>query len=86
MKINWKVRLQHKQFWVSLIALLIVLANQIAGIFNVDITVYSEQVTGISETILMILALIGIIVDPTTSGASDSVQALRYHKPKEDKQ
>jgi len=85
LKINWKVRLHHKQFWVSLIALLLVLANQIAGIFNVDITVYSEQVTGISETILMILALMGIIVDPTTSGASDSVQALRYDKPKEDK-
>lgn len=54
-KINWKVRLQHKQFWVSLIALLVVLANQIAGIFNVDITVYSDQVTSISETVLMIL-------------------------------
>lgn len=84
MKINWKVRMQHKQFWVSLIALLIVLANQIAGIFNVDITIYSNQVTGISETILMILALMGIIVDPTTSGASDSSQALRYDKPKGD--
>lgn len=84
MKINWKVRMQHKQFWVSLIALLIVLANQIAGIFNVDITIYSEQVTGISETILMILALMGIIVDPTTSGASDSQQALKYIRPKGD--
>lgn len=84
MKINWKVRMQHKQFWVSLIALLIVLANQIAGIFNVDITIYSEQVTGISETVLMILALMGIIVDPTTSGASDSMRALRYEKPKDD--
>ncbi|MFS0878255.1 phage holin [Solibacillus isronensis] len=84
MKINWKVRMQHKQFWVSLIALLIVLANQIAGIFNVDITIYSEQVTGISETILMILALMGIIVDPTTNGVSDSMRALRYDKPKGD--
>ena len=84
MKINWKVRFQHKQFWVALIALLIVLANQIAGIFNVDITVYSEQVTGISETILMILALMGIIVDPTTFGTSDSSQALNYDKPRGD--
>lgn len=82
MKINWKVRLQHKQFWVSLIALLIVLANQIAGIFNVDITVYSDQVTGVSETVLMILALMGIIVDPTTQGASDSQQVLKYNEPK----
>lgn len=85
MKINWKVRFKHKQFWVSLIALLIVLANQIAGIFNVDITIYSDQVTGISETILMILALMGIIIDPTTQGASDSIRALLYDKPNGDK-
>jgi len=83
MKINWKVRLQHKQFWVSLIALLIVLANQIAGIFHVDITFYNDQVTAISETILSILGLLGIIIDPTTIGVSDSTQALNYDKPKD---
>ena len=84
MKINWKVRLQHKQFWVSLIALLIVLANQIAGIFNADITIYNGQVTAISETVLSILALLGIVIDPTTSGTSDSNQALRYDKPSDE--
>jgi phi LC3 family holin len=84
MKINWKVRLQHKQFWVSLIALLLVLANQIAGIFYVDITIYNEQITAISETILSILGLLGIIIDPTTSGASDSSQALNYDVPRKD--
>ena len=65
MKINWKVRMQHKTFWVSLISLLIVLANQVAGIFNVDITIYNAQVTAITETVLGILALLGIIIDPT---------------------
>lgn len=83
MKINWKVRLQHKQFWVSLISFLIVLANQMAGIFHVDITLYNDQVTAISETVLSILALLGIIIDPTTQGASDSTQALRYDKPRD---
>lgn len=83
MKINWKVRLQHKQFWMALIALLIVLANQIAGIFHVDITIYNEQVTAITETVLSILALLGIVIDPTSSGVSDSYQAMRYEKPKE---
>lgn len=86
MKINWKVRLQHKQFWVSLIALLIVLANQVAGIFSYDVTIYNDQVTAISETVLSILALLGIIIDPTTQGASDSAKALRYDKPKGDNQ
>ncbi len=84
MKINWKVRLQHKQFWVSLIALLLVLANQTAGIFNVDITIYNAQITAISETILSILGLLGIIIDPTTRGISDSTQAMDYNKPKGD--
>lgn len=85
MKINWKVRLRHRQFWVSLIALLLVLANQVAEIFGYNITIYNEQVTAISETILSILALLGIIVDPTTDGLSDSNQALSYIKPKDDK-
>ncbi|WGT38131.1 phage holin [Lysinibacillus sp. 1 U-2021] len=84
MKINWKVRIYHKQFWVSLIALLLVLANQIAGIFNVDITIYNAQITAISETVLSILGLLGIIIDPTTVGTSDSKQALKYDKPKDD--
>lgn len=71
MKINWGKRVQNKTFWVSLIALLLVLANQVAGIFNMDISVYNAQITNISETVLMILALLGIIIDPTTSGVSD---------------
>ncbi|KGA81247.1 holin [Lysinibacillus fusiformis] len=84
MKINWKVRLQHKQFWVSLIALLLVLANQTAGIFNVDITIYNAQITAISETVLSILGLLGIIIVPTTKGTPDSEQALNYGKVKGD--
>lgn len=64
MKVNWKARMQSKTFWVSLIALLMVLVNQIAGMFGLDITVYSQQTTEITETVLMILALIGIINEP----------------------
>lgn len=83
MKINWKVRLRHKQFWVALIALLLVLVNQVAEIFGYDITIYNEQATAVSETILSILALLGIIIDPTTNGISDSDKAMTYNKPKE---
>ena len=62
------------------------LANQTAGIFNVDITIYNAQITAISETVLSILGLLGIIIDPTTRGVSDSTQAMDYNKPKGDKQ
>ena len=83
MKINWKVRLRHKPFWMSLVALLLVLANHIVSIFGYDITIYNEQITALSETVLAILALLGIIIDPTTNGLNDSQEALKYIKPKE---
>lgn len=82
MKINWKIRFQSKQFLTSLIALLLVLANQISYMFGYDITLISQEITNISETILLILGLLGVIVDNTTKGMSDSEQALKYNERK----
>jgi len=85
MKINWKVRFKNKTFLLSLWALIIVLVQQIASIWGADITLFSAQVTNVVETVLTILALIGIVHDPTTPGLNDSKQALRYDKLKGDK-
>lgn len=84
MKINWKVRFKNKTFLLSLWALIIVLAQQIASIWGADITLVSAQVTNVVETVLTILALIGIVHDPTTPGLNDSAHALNYDKPKGD--
>ncbi|QSB09645.1 phage holin [Lysinibacillus fusiformis] len=81
MKINWKVRFKNKTFLLSLWALIIVLAQQIASIWGADITIVSAQVTNVVETVLTILALIGIVHDPTTPGINDSERALKYDKP-----
>ncbi|WP_233436391.1 phage holin [Lysinibacillus capsici] len=43
-------------------------------------TVYLQQLaqaTAIFNTILSILILLGIVIDPTTSDVSDSVQVLK---------
>ena len=71
MKIDWKARLKNKGFWVSLIALLLVLGNQIGAIIGIDITIYNDQITALTESILAILALLGIIIDPSTPTLSD---------------
>jgi len=88
-KVNWKIRFKNKAFLSSLIALLLVLANQIAGMFAFDLTIISEDITDITETILIILGLIGVINDPTTMngilGLSDSEMANRYKLPRKDK-
>ena len=83
MKINWKVRFQHGPFLVALFSLVLILAQQVAAAFGYGITeAFSEQATGIFNTVLSILVLLGVVSDPVTEGLSDSQQALNYSKPK----
>ena len=84
MKINWKVRIRHKQFWVAIISALVLLSNQVAAIFDVDITILSAKIQQALESVLLILALFGIILDPTTAGVKDSSQAMVYSKPRDE--
>lgn len=86
MKINWKVRFFHKPFLTSLFALVLMLVKEIATLFGFDTTIYNDQLTSILNTILAIFVLLGIIIDPTTEGMTDSNQALLYEKPLEKKE
>lgn len=84
MKINWTVRIKNKAFWVSLIPALLLLAQQVASVFGftLDLTTLQEQALGIVGTVFTLLALFGVVNDPTTAGASDSAQAMTYAEPK----
>lgn len=83
-KINWKVRLKNKAFWIALIPALFLLVTQVCKVFglSLDLSTLQEQVLGIVGTVFTLLALFGVVNDPTTSGASDSEQALTYSEPK----
>ena len=83
MRINWKVRFMHKPFLVALFSLILLLAQQVGALFGFEITsVMSEQLTTILNTILSILVLVGVVVDPTTSGVNDSERASMYQRPR----
>jgi len=83
MKINWKIRLQHKPFLLALFSLILLLAQQVAAIFGYDLTgAMSEQLTSILNIVLSILVLMGVVVDPTTRGTKDSERALMYRRPR----
>ncbi|WP_342578436.1 phage holin [Psychrobacillus sp. FSL K6-2843] len=84
MKINWTVRFKHKPFLISLFALVMLLAQQVASFFGLDTTIYNEQATDLFNTVLAILLLLGIVSDPTTEGVSDSKQAMFYNKPRDE--
>lgn len=83
MKINWLVRFKNKVFWVTLIPMVFLLVQQICAMFglNLDLSVIEEQVIGVVGTVFGILALLGIVNDPTTKGTNDSERALVKAKP-----
>lgn len=83
MRINWKVRFMHKPFLLAIFSLVLLLAQQVGAVFGYDLTnMMGEQLTSIFNTVLSILILMGVVVDPTTKGMSDSEQAQMYRKPK----
>ena len=86
MKINWKVRLKNKAFWLSLIPALLLVAQTIASLFgyNWDFVVLNQQIAAIINAVFAVLSILGIVVDPTTAGIGDSQRALTYTEPKVD--
>lgn len=87
MKINWTVRLKNKAFWVAIVPAILLLIQQVCGMFgiNIEIAGLSDQLLAIIGTVFAILSLIGIVNDPTVATLSDSNQAMTYTEPKVDK-
>lgn len=87
MKINWLVRLRNKTFWIALIPAVLLLIQVIANAlgFTIDLGDLGNDLLAIVNAVFGVLAILGIVTDPTTAGVSDSEQALTYLTPKEDK-
>lgn len=84
MAINWEVRVKNKAFWVALIPALLLLAQQVCAVFGValDFSELQTQLVAIVGTVFTLLAILGIVTDPTTAGVGDSEQALAYTEPR----
>ncbi|MFP3751802.1 phage holin [Bacillus altitudinis] len=82
MKINWKVRLKKKTFWVAILSATLLFIQMIAEAFGYDLTGFGDDLTVKFNALLIFLSAIGIIDDPTTKGVSDSDQALEYDEPR----
>ena len=85
MSINWKVRIKNKAFWLALIPALLLLVQQVCAVFGVqlDLGDLQAQLVAIAGTVFAVLAILGIVADPTTAGVGDSEQAMAYDEPKE---
>ena len=86
MKINWNVRLKNKNFWLALVPALALLFQAFADIFGIKLEFGQtiDKVLVFINVLFAFLVLVGIVNDPTTSGLSDSTQALDYDEPNAD--
>lgn len=86
MKINWEVRIKNINFWLSLIPAVLLLIQVVAAPFGYDwdFGVLDQQLTAIINALFAVLAILGVVNDPTTAGASDSTLARTYVKPKKE--
>lgn len=81
--INWTVRLKNKTFWLSFIPALLLLIQVVAAVFGftLDLGELGEKLLAVVNAVFALLAILGIVTDPTTAGISDSKRALSYKSP-----
>ena len=85
MKINWKVRIKNKNFWLTIIPAVLLVVQPILTLCGVtiDLGEVGNALLAVVDSVFVVLALLGIVTDPTTKGIGDSEQAMTYKKPKE---
>lgn len=81
MKINWKIRLRNKTWLLTAIGAIVSLVYQLLNAFGITPDIGQDQVMNWVTSLLSMLAMIGVIIDPTTPGSSDSDRAMNYGAP-----
>lgn len=81
--INWTVRLKNKAFWLAIIPAVLLLVQAVAAVFGfaLDFGVLGDKLIAVVEAVFTVLAILGIVADPTTAGMGDSARALTYKRP-----
>lgn len=82
---NWTVRFKNKTFWITFIPAMLLLIQTVLALFDIEwnYDLLNEQLLAIVNSLFVVLTILGVVVDPTTSGVTDSEQALTYEEPKE---
>lgn len=85
MKINIPVRFKNPWFWVGLGGVVLTAMGVNPEIFTSWDTVKEQFIALVSNPFMLfsvLLAVLGVFIDPTTSGVNDSEQAMEYTYPK----
>lgn len=83
MKLNWKVRVKNKAFWLAIIPAAALLVQVVAAVFGyqLDLGELGNRLLAVVNALFACLSILGVVSDPTTPGVADSDRAMSYTAP-----
>lgn len=88
MNINWRVRIKNPAFWVSIAIAIVTPILAYFGLTAQDMTswgvIWDVVVQAVSNPYVILTVAVSVynaIVDPTSTGVTDSSRALQYDSP-----
>lgn len=90
--INFKIRFKNPVFWAQLLLAIFTPILAYMGLTAQDLTTWAKVgsvlLDAISNPYIVVLVIVSVwnaVNDPTTSGLTDSFNALKYTKPNDEK-
>lgn len=85
--INWKIRVKNVYFWLAIGGVILTAMGATPDMFT-DWSIVAEKIKELFANPFMlgtaIIAIVGVVNDPTTDGMTDSMQVMKYIAPKKD--
>lgn len=92
MGINWKIRLKNPVFYVQLILSVMMPVLAYMGLTLQDLTTWPAVWNVLAQAVsnpyvlgMVIVSVYNAVIDPTTTGITDSRKAMEYFKPNSEK-
>lgn len=84
MRINWKILIANKKFWVQLIPAVIAIAIAVARLFGIELNLsdLESKLLDLVEAVFILVGVFNIIDDPTQKAyLKFSERAMTYTEP-----
>lgn len=85
MNINLTVRFKNPWFWISLVGVILTamgISPEMLTSWEAVANAFIELVKNPYMLGSVVVAVLGVLIDPTTKGVKDSEQAMTYTEPK----
>lgn len=88
MNINWRIRIKNPAFWISIAIAIVTPILAYFGLTAQDMTswgaIWDVIVQAVSNPYVLLTVAVSVynaVIDPTSTGVTDSSRALQYDTP-----